>query len=474
MGNQSLERSLDNEMLIKTEDENWQQLQSSFAELYKIQDENQRLYKLLAIVKQYDIPLDIFRCMFEIYCKQQSEALYEKSAWKLPFLRAERFFEAMARLLEEMDLFKVLEKLSSLSIIFAVAIFLWEMPQRTEQAQYQAWKVINENKSQKSSGGRINALKNLNKDKVSLAGLEIKDAILPGVDLNKADLFKANLKNSILNNAQLDNANLKEANLSSADLSNAKLRRTQLSGADLSNAKLSGADLSEADLKRLIPEANENQVQSSGTILKGADLRNAILTNADLRNVDLRNANLDNAVLDNVNLQGALYDEKTKFPSGFDVRSQEAFKIGSYAALSQKDLHLVDLSDANLSDANLSDANLSDANLRNANLRNADLKKANLMNADLRGADLKDADLKGADLKRADLKGADLKGADLRGADLRGADLKDADVNLTKFTDFNFKDGKITGEQLRRTKNPDAAILGESPTNEGGPPKPTR
>ncbi len=134
MTNQSLERSIDNEMLRKAEDESWQQLQNSFAELYNIQDENQRLYKLLAIVKQYDMPLDIFRCMFETYCKQQSEALHAKSPWKLPFLRTERFFEAMARLLEEMDLFKVLEKLSSLSIIFAVAIFFLEIPQRTEQA----------------------------------------------------------------------------------------------------------------------------------------------------------------------------------------------------------------------------------------------------------------------------------------------------------------------------------------------------
>ena len=447
MINKSLEYSVDKEMLLKkTEDENWQKLQDSFAELYKIQDENQQLYKLVAIVKQYDIPLDVFRSLFENYCKQQSEALSAKSRWKLPFLHTEHFFEALARLLDQMDLFKVLEKLSSLSIIFAVAVFFWEIPQRTEQAQYEAWKIIKENEGKPASGGRLNALKNLNKDKVSLAGLNLKGAILPRLDLSGADLFKANFENAILNDAQLPNANLKNAALSRADLSHAKLNGAKLSGADLSHAKLWGADLSNADLKRIIPD-NKNEALLSGTNLQAADLRGITLSKADLRNVDLRKANLSDVDLKEANLQGALYDEETKFPTGFDPRSKEAFPILPFTDLSKKDLRL-----ANLSEAKLNNANLSNANLSGSILKKAKLSKANLSDADLSGADLSDADLSGADLSGADLRGAKLSGADVKGANFRGVhNLVPEQVNSTKNSELvPSPDYKIAPPKLKK------------------------
>ena len=56
----------------------------------------------------------------------------------------------------------------------------------------------------------------------------------------------------------------------------------------------------------------------------GADLRGAKLTRADLRRADLREANLPGAKLRGADLSGAEYDDKTKWPAGFDPEAADA------------------------------------------------------------------------------------------------------------------------------------------------------
>ena len=73
------------------------------------------------------------------------------------------------------------------------------------------------------------------------------------------------------------------------------LRGANLCGANLCGADLRGADLCGANLR----EAN----------LRGADLRGANLCGTDLYGTDMREANL----------RGIAYDERTKFPIGFDT-----------------------------------------------------------------------------------------------------------------------------------------------------------
>ena len=68
------------------------------------------------------------------------------------------------------------------------------------------------------------------------------------------------------------------------------VRGAYLVRADLSGADLSGADLSEADLYR-------------------ANLRNANLSEARLRGADLTDANLS----------GAVWNDETVFPEGFEI-----------------------------------------------------------------------------------------------------------------------------------------------------------
>ncbi|MDJ0573430.1 MAG: pentapeptide repeat-containing protein, partial [Pleurocapsa sp. MO_192.B19] len=85
-----------------------------------------------------------------------------------------------------------------------------------------------------------------------------------------------------------------ERNFRQEDLSNANLFETDLQGINLAQACLVRADL-------------------RGTNLTRANLTQADLSGACLLEADLRSANLSGA-----NLEGAIYDEDTEFPSGFD------------------------------------------------------------------------------------------------------------------------------------------------------------
>jgi hypothetical protein len=129
--------------------ENFQTITNHFGELHILQDPMQKEYALVQLAKQLDIPLDSFRQMFKDYCLKQEEdkAL---SSWRTAHLfRLEKTLEKFSRFLDEMDIFRIIGKLASLSIIFGMITFIAEIPQRAEQqaterkrANYEAWQLI--------------------------------------------------------------------------------------------------------------------------------------------------------------------------------------------------------------------------------------------------------------------------------------------------------------------------------------------
>jgi hypothetical protein len=98
------------------------------------------------------------------------------------------------------------------------------------------------------SGGRIDALADLARNRVSLAGVNLDGAWLEGIDLRGAILPQASLRGSNLQASQLSSANLERADLTDANLMAAKFDRAHLKGVDLSGARLSAASLEGADL----------------------------------------------------------------------------------------------------------------------------------------------------------------------------------------------------------------------------------
>jgi hypothetical protein len=174
--------------------------------------------------------------------------------WTLPFHALECIFDWTAYALSRWAFLEVLEYLGILSVLVAVIFYFAESGDRRKQKHYQAWQVINTAQGKGGSGGRIEALQELNDDRQPLVGLDAAGAFLQGVRLDGANLSRCNLeaadlRDSHLAAAELEWADLKSANFRSGDLRRAHLRNADLEYADLVGANLAAADFTEADLE---------------------------------------------------------------------------------------------------------------------------------------------------------------------------------------------------------------------------------
>ena len=183
--------------------------------------------------------------------------------WHVPFVFVEWICWRVSPFLEQLAFFKVLEYFGRLAVLIAVVFYFTESGSRQKAKHYQAWQVINLAQGKTGSGGRKDALQDLNGDDVSLAGVDISNATLRGINLEYANLREANFSG----------AHLYEANLSMTHLYYAKMSRVFLENADLSGANLSHADLNRAAL---------SQADLSGADLSGADLSDAYLVGANI------------------------------------------------------------------------------------------------------------------------------------------------------------------------------------------------
>jgi len=183
--------------------------------------------------------------------------------WAVPFYAAEWAFEWVAYGLSRWAFLEVLEYLGIFSVLIAVIFYFAESGDRRKQKHYQAWQVINTAQGKGGSGGRIEAIQELNQDHQPLVGLDAPGAFLQGIQLRGANLLRCNLEATDLRDSRLAGANLEWANLRSANLRGGDLRRARLGRADLEDGDLVGANLA------------------------GADLNGANLQNADLRNSDI-------------------------------------------------------------------------------------------------------------------------------------------------------------------------------------------
>jgi len=194
-----------------------------------------------------------------------------RSLWALPFRGLEWSLQWAAYYLSRWALLEVLEYLSVLSVLFAVIFYFAESGDRKKQKHYQAWQVINTAQGKGGSGGRIEALQELNLDHVPLVGVNAAGAFLQGIQLRGANLLRADLAAADLRDSNLEASDLEYANLRSANLRQSSLRHARLESAELQDADLAGADLSGADL--------------SGAGLDDADLRNVNLAGAHWQNI---------------------------------------------------------------------------------------------------------------------------------------------------------------------------------------------
>jgi Pentapeptide repeats (9 copies) len=202
-----------------------------------------------------------------------------KHAWTAPLGAFEWFWEWVAYFLSNWSFLEVLEYLGRFGVLIAVVFYFAESGNRLKQKHYQAWQVINTAQGKGGSGGRIEALQELNADGTPLVGVDVSGAFLQGTHLPGAHLSRCNFSAADLRDSNLSFSHMSYANLRSANFRESTLRNVDFDHADLTDADLGGADLSGADL--------------SQTVLSGADLRGANLANLKWRDIrDLKGANV--------------------------------------------------------------------------------------------------------------------------------------------------------------------------------------
>lgn len=202
-----------------------------------------------------------------------------KHLWIKPFLGLEWVWEWIAYALSNWTFLEVLDYLETFSVLIAVIFYFSESGDRIKQRHYQAWQVVNTSQGKGGSGGRIEALQELNEDRVALVGVDVSGAFLQGVRLERAKLLRANFSS-----ADAREGKFPSADFTYADLRSANFRQSNLEQVSFQSANLEESDLTDADL--------------TGADLTGASLADADLTNADLREVrwehiaNVKNANL--------------------------------------------------------------------------------------------------------------------------------------------------------------------------------------
>jgi len=201
---------------------------------------------------------------------------------------------------------EVLEYLGSFSILVAVIFYFSESGDRLKQKHYQAWQVINTAQGKGGSGGRIEALQELDHDGVPLVGVDVSGAFLQGIRLPRAHLLRADF-----NAVDARNGDFQAANFTSANLHSGNFRESNLSGANFQDADLSEADFCSANL--------------NGAVLDGATLDAADLGNSDLGKVNWQKIK---------SLKGANIRQVRNAPEGF---IQWAMQHGAVTTASQSD-----------------------------------------------------------------------------------------------------------------------------------------
>jgi hypothetical protein len=180
-----------------------------------------------------------------------------------PFYALTWLVDCAAYHLGHWPLIELLEYLGSFSILFAAMVYFAGAPDRLKQKHYQAWQVINTAQGKGGNGGRIDALEELNRDRVSLIGVNVNGAYLQGLRLSRAQARRASFAEADLRDSDLRLASLPDVDLHYANLRGAEMRDANLAGASLEDADLVAADLAEANL--------------DGATLDRADLRDANL-----------------------------------------------------------------------------------------------------------------------------------------------------------------------------------------------------
>jgi len=157
-------------------------------------------------------------------------------------------------------------------------------------------------------------------EEIDIRGACLKEANLPNINFSNASLQNIDLGEATLTGADFTGANLEGANLKEASLAQALFKGANMKGINLKEVTLDNADLSGS----ILMYANIKEISLFKADLRGADLRyanikEATLVEVDFRKADLRGADLHEATIRDCKFEGAIVDNTTQLPPGFDA-----------------------------------------------------------------------------------------------------------------------------------------------------------
>lgn len=276
-----------------------------------------------------------------------------------------------------------------------------------------------------------------------LSGVQWPRLKLPDGQFTKANLSRADLRESMLNNGTFKEANLRGAVLRGASLPLVTADDATLAGADLSHTLASGTSFVGANLAG----ANLTSALLVGALFHGSDLRGANFTRANLKRTLFR------ADLDGHGMSELLQR----------VWSKGYKSIGPLAALLPRSREQTQIGDADFTGADFEGAFLQKLDLRDAVLEGARFREARLEESNLEGVRIPGARFEDARLNKTLLTGSFMPGASFRGADLRDAkladveweksDLRDADLRRATFHMGSSRSGLVFGEPSEGTRS---------------------
>lgn len=246
-----------------------------------------------------------------------------------------------------------------------------------------------------------------------LSGVDFREAILAEADLSMATCAGANFTEAVLAGADLSGSSLPKAVLIQADLTEAVLSSADLRGADLSRARASGAILVDADLSEAVAQgADFSGADLSDAVLRRTGLREADLSSTRLHGTDLSEADLTEASIEGawgsrIRAAGAILTELKASEANLlsplfrGVKGVQSTWIG--AQLFAADFQEADLSGAMFDGAHLANATFSLAILKQARFIGCGLRETGFLRANLFCANFEKADLTGADLSGSNL-----------------------------------------------------------------------
>ena len=175
-------------------------------------NKDEKIFEEIKLAKEHNLSLEEFAKIIHFHKASISFSNIRRK--RIGFLRIDLWIVYLWYSLEKHKVFTILEKLGYLSLVFGLLIFLLEIPQKNKKLEYEAWEIINDNQGVPASGGRLKALQDLNQKsfirggQVSLAGINLENAIIPQI----------NLENSILSNSNFTDANLTNIKITKKEL----------------------------------------------------------------------------------------------------------------------------------------------------------------------------------------------------------------------------------------------------------------